>query len=221
MRGLFAAAVAIASIAALTPAHAESYYEPQPPRPRDPWSAARFEGAVGALVGGQRIGHIDGTGGGFHLDAGVRLDRLYLYGEYDFLSVGQDGYDTPNPVRGFMHRVGGNVRYSLAAFGGGSAPVRGDVWGEIGAGHEQIQWHEGGRLGRRDLAFGLGAQATFRVGRDRPRYVGVYYAVKGWVATSPERKDGAPTCAGPCDEATRPSPHDFGIFFNFGVPFGR
>ena len=76
-------------------------------------------------------------------------------------------------------------------------------------------------LGRKDLAFGLGAQATFRIGRDKPRYIGVYYAMKAWVASAPERKDDMPVCAGPCDEATGPSPYDFGIFFNFGVPFGR
>jgi hypothetical protein len=189
---------------------------------KDPWKKLRFEGALGGLVGSQRVGYIAGTGGGLHLDGGARIDRLMIYGEYDFLSVGESSIETPNPVRGFMHRLGASARYSLASFGGsGEVPVRGDIWGEIGLGHEEVRWHEGGRLGRRDISFGLGAQATFRIGRNKPRYVGVYYAMKAWVAAAPERKDDMPTCAGPCDEPTAPSPYDFGIFFNFGVPFGR
>lgn len=200
-----------------------SYYAADPPpKPKDPWTSARFEGAVGALVGGQRVGYVDGTAGGLHLDAGLRLDRLYAYAEYDFLSVGENAYDTPAPIRGFMHRLGVSARYSVAAFGGRrDVPVRGDVWLEAGLGRQLVQWHEGGRLARNDLSFGLGAQATFKIGRERPRYVGVYYAVKAFVAEAPERKDDEPMCAGPCDVATGPSPYDFGIYFNFGVPFGR
>lgn len=197
----------------------DAYYEP--PRPKDAWKRTRFEGALGALVGGQRVGYVHGTAGGLHLDAGVRMDRLFLYGEYDFLSVGETAYDTPDPVRGFMHRLGVSARYSVGAFGGKSVPVRGDVWIEGGLGHQLVLWHDGGRLGRKDISLGLGAQATFKIGGDRPRYVGVYYAVKAFVAQAPERKDDAPMCAGPCDEATGPSPYDVGIYFNFGVPFGR
>lgn len=190
---------------------------------KDPWKRLRFEGGMGGLVGSQRVGYIAGTGGGLHLDGGARIDRLMIYGEYDFLSVGESSIENPTPVRGFMHRLGASARYSLAAFGGRSdVPVRGDIWVELGLGHEEVRWHEGGRLGRRDISFGLGAQATFRLGgREHPRYIGVYYAMKGWVAAAPERKDDMPTCAGPCDEPTGPSPYDFGIFFNFGVPFGR
>lgn len=217
--------LAIALIAATaSSAVAEPYYDgySTPPHEKDPWQKARFEGGVGALVGSQRVGTVAGSAGGMHFDAGLKLDRLYAYGEYDFLSVGQSGYDTQDPVRGFMHRFGANARYSLAAFGGhGEVPVRGDIWAEVGAGYEDVFWHEGGRLGRRDLSFGFGAQAEFRIGRDHPHYVGVYYAMKTWVGAAPPRKNDMPTCAGPCDEATGPSPWDFGVMFNFGVPFGR
>lgn len=212
-------------------AHAEAvaygYYEdPEPERPKNPWQKARLEGAVGALVGGQRIGWIRGTAGGLHVDAGFKMDRLFLYGEYDFLGVGETASTTPAPgdptVRGFMHRVSANVRYSLAAFGGGGeVPVRGDVWAEIGGGHQHVRWHEGGKLGRKDISFGFGAQATFKIGRDKPKFLGIYYAVKMTIARAPEPKSDDPTCAGPCDEPTPPSPWDVGIFFNFGVPFGR
>jgi hypothetical protein len=211
-----------------TPAAAESvpygYYDSSAERPRDPWKKPRFEGAVGALIGGQRVGYLSGTGGGLHLDAGIRLDRIFLFGEYDFLSVGESSYDTPSPVRGFMHRFSANARYSVGSLGGGprsDVPVRGDLWLEAGLGDQIINWHEGGRLHRRDVSFGLGAQATFRINKEKPKYLGVYYALKVTVAEAPERKDDDPMCAGPCDEATAPSPYDFGIFFNFGVPFGR
>lgn len=228
---ILAAALAAGAITLpAAPAHAErmaygyDYADPPAPRPKNPWQRLRFEGAVGALVGSQRVGYLSGTGGGLHLDAGARLDRLYLFGEYDFLSVGESSYDAPDPVRGFMHRFSASARYSLGVLGGGErndVPVRGDLWIEGGLGDQIVTWHEGGRLHRRDVSFGLGAQATFRIGRERPRYLGVYYALKVTVAEAPERKDDDPMCAGPCDEATAPSPYDVGIFFNFGVPFGR
>jgi hypothetical protein len=190
---------------------------------KDPWKKLRFEGSIGALVGSQRIGWIAGTGGGMHVDGGIRRDRMMLYAEYDVLSVGESSYENADPVRGLMQRVGLSARYSLAAFGGGSGdvPVRGDIWAEVGAGHEHIRWYEGGVLQRRDISFGLGAQATFRIGREKPRFVGIYYAMKAWVAPSPGQKNNDPNCAGPCDYPTGPMPYDFGIFFNFGVPFGK
>ncbi len=231
-RGMRIATLGLAACATLAaaPAVADAeavpygYYDgsSSPPKRRDPWTSARFEGTVGALVGGQTIGYVNGTAGGLHLDAGLKRDRLFLYGEYDFLSVGQSSLDHDNPIRGFMHRFGVSARYSLAAFGGrGDIPIRGDIWAEVGVGHQAVSWHEGGKLGRKDLSLGLGAQATFKIGRDKPKYIGVYYALKAFVARSPERKDDGPTCAGPCDQATGPSPYDVGVYFNFGVPFGR
>ena len=226
-RSPLAAALVLGMIAAPAAAGAESiaygYYEdPEPERPKDPWKRARFEGALGALVGGQRIGWIHGTGGGIHLDAGLKMDRIFVFGEYDFLGVGENATETEDPVRGFMHRVGVNLRYSIGAIGGGrEVPVRGDFWAELGAGHQHVRWHEGGKLGRKDLSFGLGAQATFKIGREKPRFIGVHYAVKMTIARSPDAKSMEPTCAGPCDEPTAPSPWDIGVFFNFGVPFGK
>lgn len=227
---ILAAALVLGVLAVPAAARAESvaygyYEEDQPERPKDPWTRARFEGAVGALVGGQRIGYIHGTAGGMYVDAGFKMDRVYAYAEYDFLGVGETAPVTPAPgdatVRGFMHRVGANLRYSLAAFGGRDVPVRGDIWVELGGGHQHIRWHEGGKLGRKDLSLGFGAQATFKIGRDKPKFIGIYYAVKFTIARTPGPKNDDPTCAGPCDEPTPPSPWDVGVFFNFGVPFGK
>lgn len=220
--------VAIAILAAPSLAAAEAvplgyYGDAEPSRPTDPWKKLRFEGEIGALIGGQRIGYLSGFGGGLHVDAGLRRDRLLVFGEYDWLSVGSSNYADPSSdVRGFMHRLGANARYSLGVLGGHrDVPVRGDFWAELGVGHQQIYWHEGGKLGRKDLSFGLGAQATFKIGREKPKFVGVHYAVKMTLAKAPARKDEDPMCAGPCDEPTGPSPWDLGVFFNFGVPFGR
>jgi hypothetical protein len=215
------AALAVVAMLAARPRPAHADYDDYGGSSRDPWKKLRFEGGIGALVGSQRVGYVAGTAGGMHVDGGVRLDRFMVYVEYDLLSVGETATDQPDPLRGLMHRVGADVRYSLTSFGGGDAPIRGDIWAEVGAGHEEIYWHEGGKLGRKDLSFGLGAQATFKLGRSHPRYLGVYYAMKGWVASAPERKDDQPVCAGPCDTATAPSPWDVGVMFNFGVPFGR
>ena len=215
---LVIATVAIAS----RPAHACDSYDAYGACIRkDRWKKMRFEGALGALVGSQRIGWVAGTGGGMHLDLGLRRERMMIYGEYDVLSVGESSYENPAPVRGLFQRGGVSLRYSFAQFGGSDVPVRGDIWAEVGAGQEHVRWYEGGVLKRRDLSFGFGAQATFRIGREKPRYVGIYYAMKAWVAPSPGRKNNEPDCAGPCDYPTGPMPYDFGVFFNFGVPFGK
>jgi hypothetical protein len=120
-----------------------------------------------------------------------------------------------------MQRVGADVRYSFARFGGGHVPVRGDIWLSAGAGGEVIQWYDGGRLHRRDLSLGFGAQATFRIGHEHPHYLGFHYAVKAFIAHAPGQKNEDPTCAGPCDEPTPPVPYDTGIFFDFGIVFGK
>lgn len=209
-RRYFAAAAAALAALAATPARAE---------PISAWGP-RLDATIGGLLGGQRIGTIQGTAGGLVVDAGVHLGRFYVFGEYDFLSVGQDSSQTPAAVRGFMHRVGGNVRYSFAVFEDRASPQRADIWAELGTGHQRVRWHEGGRLDRRDISFGLGGQATFGVGRNRPRTMGLYMGLKGWVAAAPERKDAGPMCAGPCDDPTGPASRDLGVFFHMGMPFG-
>jgi hypothetical protein len=186
------------------------------------WDKPRFEGAFGLLAGGYSVGPISGAAIGMHLDAGMRAGKLALLGEYDFLSHGQSAYEYEAPVRGVMHRLGANLRYSIAAFGGRDVPIRGDFWIEGGVGNQLVQWHGGGELSRRDLAFGAGGQMTVRVGRDKPSYVGFYYAFRGLTARDPVKNEmSPPTCAGPCDTPTGPSPWDVGAFFNFGVVFSR
>jgi hypothetical protein len=230
MRGTtwWSCAAAAALLGAAVPARAQS--DDDESGEHDRWRDLRFEGDVGFLVGGMSVGPIDGFAGGAFAAGGVRRDRLALLGEYDLLSVGQSpdasssdpSMPAPDPIRGYMQRFGADARYSVASFGGGDVGIRGDIWLEAGLGGEVIQWYGGGKLHRGDLDLGFGGQATFKLGSDsHPRYLGFHYAVKGLLAKAPPRKDDFPTCAGPCDEPTPPVPYDVGIFFNFGVVFGR
>jgi hypothetical protein len=237
MRGttsFFSCAAAAALLGVSAPAHAQwsdgDDSDTDSNGEHDKMKDLRFEGDVGFLVGGMSIGPLDGFAGGMYAAGGVRRDRLALLGEYSLLSVGQTPSSTstdptmpaPDPVRGYMQRAGFDVRYSVATFGGGDTDIRGDIWVEGGAGGEVIQWYEGGRLHRGDVDVGFGGQATFKIGSDsHPRYIGFHYAVKGLIAKAPPRKDDFPTCAGPCDEPTPPVPYDTGIFFNFGIVFGK
>lgn len=185
------------------------------------WKKPRFEGAFGMLAGGYSVADVGGSAIGMHFDAGLRMDRLALVGEYDVLSIGQSANTIEDPIRGNLHRLGANLRYSLAALAGRVVPIRGDVWVEGGVGNQLVQWHGGGELSRRDVAFGFGGQMTARLGRDKPNFIGFYYAFRGLVARDPLDKPAEPTCAGPCDTATGPSPWDIAGFFNFGIVFSR
>ncbi|HVG69144.1 MAG TPA: hypothetical protein VM734_28760 [Kofleriaceae bacterium] len=219
-----AAAVAFAAVLVATAgsAAADSCYDPACRDERErAWTKPRFEGGFGMLAGSYTVATVGGTAIGMHMDAGVRLHRWALLGEYDFLSIGQSAYEVDDPIRGQLHRLGANARYSLAAFGGRDVPIRGDFWVEGGVGNQLVIWNGGGELSRRDLALGAGGQMTVRIGRDKPSYLGFYYAFRGLVARDPFEGKGMPTCAGPCDTATGPSPWDIGAFFNFGLVFSR
>ncbi len=216
------AALAAALTTYPTIARADCYGDECAERDKD-WNRTRFEGGVGMLAGGFAVGPIGGSAIGTHVDAGVRSGRLAVLGEYSFVSIGESSYDNPDPVRGQLHRLGANLRYSLGSVGGGRVPIRGDFWLEGGLGSQLVRWNGGGELERRDLAFGFGGQMTARIGRKKAQYVGFYYAFRGLVARDPiaPKSPAMPTCAGPCDRATGPSDWDLGAFFNFGVVFSR
>jgi hypothetical protein len=217
-----AIALATALTAAPRPARADCYGDECAEREKM-WDRTRFEGGVGLLAGGFSVGPIGGSAIGTHIDGGVRAGRLAILGEYDFVSIGESTYEVEDPVRGQLHRLGVNARYSVAAFGGRSIPIRGDIWIEGGLGDQLVRWNGGGELERRDLSFGFGGQMTVAIGKHKPRYVGFYYAFRGLVARDPitPKQPTMPTCAGPCDRPTWPSEWDLGAFFNFGVVFSR
>ena len=191
----------------------------------DPFDKPRTKLGFGMLVGGYTVGPVSGTGIGMHFELGRQSGPLYLYGEYDMLAIGESSIDVEDPIRGLLHRGSANLRYHLGEIGGKRVPVQGAFWIEGGVGQQRIHWHEGGKLTRNDISFGFGAQANFRIsGRHakKTKTIGFHYALKGFVARSPTADENAmPTCGGPCDEPTPPSPNDLGIFFNLGLEFGK
>jgi hypothetical protein len=191
----------------------------------DPFAKARTQIGVGMLVGGYSVGPVSGAGVGMHLDIGRQMGNLALLGEYNLLSIGESSLDVEDPIRGIQHRFGLNARYNFVDFGGGHrTPIQGAVWLEGGLGRQIINWNEGGRLTRDDLALGFGVQTNFRISKrdKKPKFIGVHYAFRATIARSPVADEMAPaTCGGPCDEPTGPSPYDLGLFFNMGVTFGR
>lgn len=190
----------------------------------NPFSKQKTKVGFGMLVGSYGVGYIDGTGVGMHFELGRKSGPVYLYGEYDMLSVGESSIDIENPVRGFLHRGSANVRYNFAQVGGRRVPVQGEFWVEAGIGQQYVRWHKGGKLTRNDLSIGFGAKANFRLSKrhaKKPKTLGFHYAFKAFIARAPDGGSTEPTCAGPCDEPTPPSPNDLGLFFNVGLEFGK
>jgi hypothetical protein len=192
---------------------------------KNPFRLGRSDFGFGLLAGGYSVGPVSGPGVGLHLDAGWNRKAWLLYGEYDFVSIGENQQDVSDPIRGLLHRFAAMGRYAFAEFGDGeNIPLQGQFWVEAGAGREIIRWDEGGRLGRNDLAFGIGAELNVVTRRDTPdpNVFGIYYAFRLTVARAPDSdKIEMATCGGPCDEATLPSPYDLGLFFNVGLSWGR
>jgi hypothetical protein len=191
----------------------------------NPFRLGRSDFGFGILAGGYSVGPVSGPGVGLHIDAGWNRKAWLLYGEYDFLSIGESQQDVTDPIRGLLHRFGAMGRYAFAEFGDGqNIPLQGQFWIEGGAGREIVMWDEGGRLGRNDLAVGLGAELNIVTKRDtpHPNVFGIYYAFRMTIARAPDAdKVEMATCGGPCDEATLPSPYDLGLFFNGGLSWGR
>lgn len=191
----------------------------------NPFHKARSAITLGLLAGGFRVGPVGGPAVGPHLDAGWNLGRLVLYGEYDFLLIGEDEQVVDHPINGQLHRFGAMARYALGEIGGGDdIPLQGQLWVEGGGGREIIQWDKGGRLGRNDVALGIGGELDVMAHRrtPRPTVFSLIYAFRVTVAREPGSDEvEMATCGGPCDEPTRPSPWDLGLFFNLGLSWGR
>ncbi len=186
----------------------------------------RTEVDVGFIVGGEDVGPSRRFTRGLQLDVGRRFGDLVLLAEYNYLGVGEDSSSST----GTMSRVGLVARYSLLRTSGGAdhrgrrGPLSGDFWLEAGGGVQRVAWDAGGVLTRPDAVLGVGWQLDGVIGGDdpRPRYYGPYVAVRAHLARAPEPGDDVmPTCGGPCDRATRPSRNNVGLFFHFGINWGR
>ena len=224
MRAIVSAAL-FASLA-VRPVHADDAHRID--------ATPRWEGAFGFRVGSFHVGSFDGLAFGLHLDGGIRFDKLQLLGEYSFMSISQQpptdndaaaAKAAPTPaadLSGIVQRVGLDARYSVAKIVGEEVPLRGDFWLEGGFGEQVIRWELGGELHRPDVSFGFGGQFSARFGEHHDHHVGVYYAFKALLAHGPASYvNSPPTCAGPCDTATRPIGIDRSLMFNFGLVFGN
>jgi hypothetical protein len=194
----------------------------------------RWEGAFGIRVGSFHVGEFDGSGFGVHLDGGVRVDRLLLMAEYGFMSISNEpdqpsgtaeATTAPLPasvLEGFVQRFGVDARYSVGKVASDEIPLRGDFWVEGGFGEQLVRWDRGGELHRPDLSLGFGGQFSGRFGHGHDHHAGIYYALKATFAHAPTAYANLPpTCAGPCDNATRPISIDRSFLFNLGIVFGN
>ena len=191
----------------------------------NPFHKGRSDITLGLLAGSFRVGPVGGPAVGPHLDAGWNMSRLRLYGEYDLVMIGENEQVVDKPIRGQMHRFSAMARYALGEIGGGDdVPLQGQLWVEGGLGRELILWDKGGKLGRNDVALGIGGQLDVMARRHspHPNVFGLFYAFRLVVAREPHTdKVEMATCGGPCDEPTKPSPWDLGLFFNVGLSWGR
>ncbi len=215
---------AIAVLALGVPAHADDLTTID--------RSSRWEGAFGIRVGSFQVGGLALMGFGFHLDGGVRFDRVQLLAEYGLLSISSDDPATSGEMttpqsamptlEGIVQRVGVDARYSLGKLASDDVPLRGDFWIEGGFGVQLVQWQLGGEMHRPDLSFGFGGQFSGRFGHAHDHHAGIYYALKATFARAPESYANQPaTCAGPCDTATRPIGIDRSFLFNLGIVFGN
>jgi len=224
--GLLAAAL-ITATAATAEARPYNYhhYSSSHKSEKFTFDKPRLNLGLGMLVGGYSVGPIDGPAVGVHLDVGRQMGALSIYGEYNLLSIGESSTNIEDPVRGMLNRFGVNARYHFVEFSDRHDKLQGAFWVEGGLGQEQINWQKGGVLRRQDVSFGFGAQFNVRIGdryKPNPKVFGFYYAFKATIARAPDSdKVLPPTCGGPCDYPTPPSPNDFGLYFNFGLQWGR
>ncbi len=211
------ASLALASlITALAPAaradSAVAVSAPSPPH--------RLEARIGMLVGSGDVGDVTGPSTGLHVSVGGRLGDLTGMLEYEYLSVG-DADDEMAHRHGNLSRGGVVARMSLFHTQGDS-PIAGDYWVEGGVGAERVAWAPGGVLDRPDLVLGFGAELDGHPywQTDHPRHLGMWLGFRAIVARAPAT-DIPPTCGGPCSMATPPSRNDVGLYFTWGMHWGR
>jgi len=209
----FAAAALLLSTATVAAA-SESIAVDAPPKER------RLEARIGMLVGGGDVGDVTGPSTGIHTALGARFGDGTVMVEYDYLGVGDAASDNVHRY-GHMSRAGLTGRWSLFRTRD-DAPVAGEWWAEAGVGAERITWNPGGILTRPDVVVGFGAELDGRpYWKSRhPRHLGMWVALRAMIARAPA-SDLPATCGGPCTMATPPSRNDVGIYFSWGMHFGR
>ena len=185
-----------------------------------PATPHRIEARIGMLVGAGDVGDVSGPSNGLHVAVGARYGEVTGMAEYDYLGVrDSDGVEAGR--HGDLSRAGLVARWSLFHTDE-SAPVVGDYWAEAGVGYEHVSWAPGGVLERPDLVLGFGAEldghAYFTT--PHPRHIGMWLGFRAIVARAPST-DSPAVCGGPCTMATPPSRNDVGLYFTWGMHWGR
>ncbi len=180
----------------------------------------RIEARIGMLVGAGDVGDVSGPSSGLHVALGARYGEVTGMAEYDYLGV-RDSDGVMAGRHGDLSRAGLVARWSLFHTDE-SAPVVGDYWAEAGVGYEHVAWAPGGVLERPDLVLGFGAEldghAYFTT--PHPRHIGMWIGFRAIVARAPA-SDLPAVCGGPCTMATPPSRNDVGLYFSWGMHWGR
>ena len=180
----------------------------------------RIEARIGMLTGGGDVGDVTGPSHGVHVALGARFGEVTGMAEYDYLTVG-DGDGAAMPRHGDLSRAGVVARWSLFHTQP-DTPAGVDMWAEAGAGVERVAWDPGGVLDRPDLVLGFGAELDGHPywTSDHPRHLGMWIGFRAILARAPVT--GLPAvCGGPCSMATPPSRNDVGLYFSWGVHWGR
>jgi hypothetical protein len=218
LRRAAALAIAAASTAGLAhAARADAAIATSAPTTRTPH---RLEARIGMLVGSGDVGDVTGPSHGLHLAIGGRYGDLTGMLEYDYLAVG-DADDEDAHRHGDLSRAGVIARYSLFHTSD-DEPIAGDYWVEGGVGVERVAWDPGGVLDRPDLVLGFGAELDGRPywQSEHPRHFGMWLGFRAIVARAPASGEPA-VCGGPCSMPTPPSRNDVGLYFTWGLHWGR
>ncbi|HTJ42102.1 MAG TPA: hypothetical protein VL463_08390 [Kofleriaceae bacterium] len=183
-----------------------------------PKTPHRIEARIGMLIGGGDVGDVTGASSGLHVAIGGRYGEVTGMAEYDYLSVG-DG--DSGDRRGDLSRGGLTARMSLFHTDD-DGPIAGDYWAEAGVGYEHVSWAPGGVLDRPDLVLGFGAELDGHAywQSAHPRHIGMWLGFRAILARAP-RTDSPAVCGGPCTMATPPSRNDVGLYFSWGMHWGR
>lgn len=185
-----------------------------------PKTPHRLEARIGMLVGGGDVGDVTGPSNGLHVAIGARYGDVTGMAEYDYLSVG-DASDEDANRHGDLSRAGVVARMSLFHTAE-DGPIAGDYWAEAGVGYERVAWDPGGVLDRPDLVLGFGAELDGHAywQSAHPRHIGMWLGFRAILARAPVSA-APPTCGGPCTMATAPSRNDVGLYFSWGMHWGR
>lgn len=171
----------------------------------------------GMVAGSQKIGPMDGSTMGMHLDVARVMGRTQIMLEYQLLHLADGGeYHAESAGEGIIQRVGATLRFALQRKQIGNCCFNTSFFVEAGFGRQFVFWNEGGRLTRDDLAVGLAFDAT---GTGRKRR-GMTYAFRATLAEN-EAADSAPSvCGGPCDSPSKPPRFDIGLMFMITIAIG-